>query len=112
MLAARCLWLEKRHYLPIEGIHYDVVSIEDSIGSWTLEWFGFKCLTDNYIDFRRNQRLAARCLWLEKRHYLPIEGIHYDVVSIEDSIGSWTLEWFGFKCLTDNYIDFDEAPAD
>jgi hypothetical protein len=54
--------------------------------------------------FRRDPMLAACCLWLETRAYLPIEGVHYQTVPMERSVGNWTLEWYGIRPLTDEYI--------
>ena len=61
--------------------------------------------THHLIDrLARNPRLAMCCHWLEDQAYLPIEGVHYDVVPVEHSIGRWTLEWYGLKALMDDYI--------
>jgi hypothetical protein len=49
-------------------------------------------------------RLAACCAWLEAGDYLPSEGIHYEVVEVEATVGRWTLEWYGIKGLVDGYI--------
>ena len=89
------------------------VASETSIGAAYVQSSDVPVINVQHLmaRLRRNQRLATCCLWLQDRAYLPIEGIHYKEVSVENSIGNWTLEWSGFKCLTDNYI-YSDRPAD
>ncbi len=52
----------------------------------------------------RDRGLKEICLWLETRTYLPVEGVHFKSVSVERSIGKWTLDWYGIEPLTDEFI--------
>lgn len=42
------------------------------------------------------QELSA---WLENHDYLPVEGIHYEVVEEVWKIGEWALKWLGMRLL-------------
>jgi hypothetical protein len=53
---------------------------------------------------RREQELVRCCDWLEAGDYLPVEGVHYEVVDFERKIGRWAIEWYGIKRLVDNYL--------
>lgn len=52
----------------------------------------------------QNLGLVDCCLWLEHRHYLPVEGIHYREVEIEVEIAGWTLEWYAITDLVDSFV--------
>lgn len=42
-------------------------------------------------------------VWLDRRKYLPVEGIHYKKVETEDTIGPWTIEWYALKDLFEGF---------
>lgn len=53
---------------------------------------------------RRNPELAECCRWLASREYLPVDGVHYKEIETEATIGRWTLEWYGIKAFTEDYV--------
>jgi hypothetical protein len=56
------------------------------------------------LKLAMERSLVACCAWLEAGHYLPTEGIHYEVIDVKASVGKWTLEWYGIKSLVDDYV--------
>lgn len=41
--------------------------------------------------------LRALVAWLQARKYLPQEGVDYDVIWTESSVGRWKTKWYGIK---------------
>jgi hypothetical protein len=60
---------------------------------------------------RGNPELAACCLWLRDGDYLPIEGLDYETLPIEDTVGNWTLEWYAIRGITEDYLHHDRPLA-
>jgi hypothetical protein len=60
---------------------------------------------------RGNRGLDACCHWLVDRAYLPIEGVDYETLPAEDTIGDWTLEWYALRGITEDYLHHDRSAA-
>lgn len=43
--------------------------------------------------------LKAAAGWLERREYLPVQGVHFEIVPGVIEIAGWTLEWYGIQPL-------------
>jgi len=41
--------------------------------------------------------------WMDRKEYLPVEGIHYKKVETQDTIGPWTIEWYALKDLVEDF---------
>lgn len=48
-------------------------------------------------------QLRDVCRWLRSFSFLPKNRIDYREVSLDVSIGGWTLEWYGLRLMRDNY---------
>jgi hypothetical protein len=82
------------------------VASETSIGSGYVQSSDVPVVKTNHLiaKLRQDPKLATCCRWLENRHYLPTEGVHYQVFDLEASVGKWTLQWYGIKDLVDAYV--------
>jgi hypothetical protein len=82
------------------------VASETSIGAAYVQSPDVPVVNAHHLTsrLRRDPNLTACCRWLRERAYLPIEGVHYQTLSMEDRIGNWTLEWYGVKPLTDEFM--------
>ena len=73
------------------------VASESSVGSFLVQ--------DETVPVIRTQHLIHKILaangvrgidvWLNEREYLPVEGVHYEVIDVERRLAGWTLEWYG-----------------
>jgi hypothetical protein len=50
---------------------------------------------------KRGVMLSAACQWLERREYLPAEGVHYRIEEVEAKVGRWILLWHGTMPLVE-----------
>jgi hypothetical protein len=74
-------------------------------------WIGHGWVQDRDVPVIREEHLAAKLSaasdlsevvrWLNERHYLPIEGVHYDLVEMTATSGRWRLRWYGTRSLVD-----------
>jgi hypothetical protein len=82
------------------------VASETSIGAGYVQSSDVPVVKTNHLiaKLRQTPMLATCCRWLENRDYLPTEGVHFQVLDVEASVGRWTLEWYGIKGLIDEYV--------
>jgi hypothetical protein len=45
------------------------------------------------------KNLSETIGWLGARRYLPIEGVHYEIVETAAVVGKWSTKWYGIKAL-------------
>lgn len=74
-------------------------------------WIGHGWVQAQDVPVIREGHLAAKLgaaaelsevvKWLDGRHYLPVEGIHYDLVEQTATSGRWHLRWYGTRSLID-----------
>lgn len=82
------------------------VASETSIGAGYVQSIDIPVIqTQHLIDrLRHERRLTSVCDWLKRGAHLPIEGSHYKAIDFEAAVGSWRLQWYGLKCLSEDYI--------
>jgi len=87
------------------GLSWAVAS-DSSVGASYVQDPGVPVVNTRHLSakLRRDPELARCCRWLEGREYLPVEGLHYKEIETEAMIGRWTLEWYGIKAFTDDYM--------
>jgi hypothetical protein len=74
-------------------------------------WIGHGWVQAQDVPVIREGHLAAKLgsavelsevvKWLDGRHYLPVEGVHFDLVEQTSTSGRWHLRWYGTRSLID-----------
>jgi hypothetical protein len=41
--------------------------------------------------------------WLATEQFLPIEGKHFEVVKVHRTVGQWTIQWYAYRPLAEEY---------
>jgi hypothetical protein len=82
-------------------VQYAVVS-DNSIGTEQVQHPEIPVVQLGHLIryFTATKRMSEVITWLSERKYLPIENQHYEVVSLTETIGDWTLDWTGINPLT------------
>lgn len=85
---------------------YDVwwcVSSDSSVGGAHVQVPDVSVVRTGHLVRRigRDAGLTGLCDWLAKREYLPVEGVHYEVVDLTAKVGDWTLRWSGVAPLVE-----------
>lgn len=88
--------------------------------SWIVvsaNWIGFAQVQNDRVPIiserhfvakiEHDQHLSTISAWLEERRYLPIEGRDYVLVNHADRYKNWTVEWYGIRGLTDDFLPLE-----
>lgn len=72
-------------------------------------WIGFEDVQDANVPIinqrhltqkiQREDQLLPVIEWLNRRSYLPTEGVEYAIIDDVAKIGDWKLKWYGIKTL-------------
>lgn len=72
-------------------------------------WIGFENVQDINVPIINQRHLVSKIqhekslspviYWLNKRDYLPTEGVEYEIVQEDAELANWTLNWYGIKPL-------------
>ena len=55
---------------------------------------------NHFIRYLNNAKdLTSFTDWIISRKYLPVEGVHYEIVTQKFQIKEWKLNWYGIKTL-------------
>lgn len=75
----------------------------------SVNWIGFEDVQDVNVPIINQRHLVSKIKhenllspvmeWLNKRAYLPTEGVEYKIVQEEAKLANWTLDWYGIKPL-------------
>lgn len=81
-------------------LFFAVVSA-NSIGLARIQNPRIPVIRESHLVWKINSTLSLREVigWLSNRSFLPIEGLHYEVVEVTTTIGHWSIEWYGIKPL-------------
>lgn len=60
--------------------------------------------SDHLVEKIRRDGLPAACEWLTTRSYLPVQGRHFDIETVDAEIAGWHLQWYGIKPLVEHYF--------
>jgi hypothetical protein len=85
---------------------YWAVASETSVGGVWVQADDVPVVRASHLVARltRNPDLSQICAWLESKDYLPVPTRDYSEVSVDVSVGDWTLAWFGIKGLAEGYM--------
>lgn len=83
-------------------ISFAVVS-ENSIGLQNVQHHDIPVIQVDHFTKKINLTMSILEMieWLTNRSYLPIEGVHYNVVDQISQIGMWSLRWYGIEPLVE-----------
>lgn len=84
---------------------YCAVASESSIGANYVQVVDVAVVNTTHLltKLKNVGDLRGIFIWLDRKEYLPVEGIHFKKADTEDTIGPWTLDWYGLSDLVENY---------
>jgi hypothetical protein len=41
-------WLTSEKFLPTEGTHFEVVNMNKTVGPWTIQWYSYRSLVEDF----------------------------------------------------------------
>jgi len=84
---------------------YCAVASESSIGANYVQVADVAVVNTTHLltKLQNLGDLRTIFLWLDRKEYLPVEGIHYRKVETEDTIGPWTIDWYGLGDLVEDF---------
>jgi len=87
--------------------YFWAVASENSIGASYVQDSDVPVINLRHFlaHLKRVSSLGQTCDWLERRAYLPVDGVNYREIPIKSTIGQWTIEWYGIQILTEKYCD-------
>ncbi len=83
-----------------------VVASETSVGGGWVHAADVPVVRASHLVARlvRDQSFGKVAKWLEDQEYWPVEGEHYSRERSPETVGRWTLDWYGIVPLADGYV--------